>query len=115
MIGLFAIGTSCFALVWVMGRSRVPAPPARIKPFIRGENSTAPPADVRPTGAFRRFSVVGSGPMTDRYEHADGCDLCEAARITPWYYEDDVCWIAECEIWATRMVVWRGPRTAPPA
>ena len=35
------------------------------------------------------------------------CDLCEAARITPWFYEDDVCWIAECEICAVPMVVWR--------
>src|SRR5262245_64928134 len=33
MIGLLAIGTSCFALVWVMGRSRVPVPPARMRPF----------------------------------------------------------------------------------
>ncbi|CAB4877310.1 unannotated protein [freshwater metagenome] len=35
------------------------------------------------------------------------CDLCEAARITPWFYEDDVCWIAECEICCVPMVVWR--------
>ena len=35
------------------------------------------------------------------------CDLCEAARITPWFYEDDLCWIAACEICATPMVVWR--------
>jgi len=31
---------------------------------------------------------------------ASDCDLCEAARITPWYHEDDICWIAECEICA---------------
>jgi hypothetical protein len=31
-IGLLAIGTSCFALVCVIGRRRVPAPPARIRP-----------------------------------------------------------------------------------
>ena len=53
--------------------------------------------------------------MTDRYEQADGCDLCEAARITPWYHEDDICWIAECEICATPMVVWRGHGVDPPA
>ena len=23
----------------------------------------------------------------------DDCDLCEAARITEWFHEDDVCWI----------------------
>jgi hypothetical protein len=33
--------------------------------------------------------------------------LCAAERITPWYHEDDVCWIADCEICATPMVVWR--------
>ena len=31
---------------------------------------------------------------------AAGCDLCEAARITPWFHEDELCWIAECEICA---------------
>ena len=32
-MGLLATGTSCLALVWVIGRSRVPAPPARISAF----------------------------------------------------------------------------------
>src|SRR5437870_13450870 len=32
-MGLFATGTSCLALVWVIGRSRVPAPPARMSAF----------------------------------------------------------------------------------
>src|SRR5687768_3243031 len=32
-MGLLATGTSCLALVWVMGRRRVPAPPARISAF----------------------------------------------------------------------------------
>jgi hypothetical protein len=45
----------------------------------------------------------------------ESCDLCEAARITPWFHEDDVCWIAECEICAVPMVVWRGHGTDPPA
>ena len=35
------------------------------------------------------------------------CELCEAARLTAWYYEDDECWIAECELCAVPMVVWR--------
>ena len=43
------------------------------------------------------------------------CDLCRAARITPWFHEDDVCWIAECEICAVPMVVWRWHGTEPPA
>ncbi len=44
----------------------------------------------------------------------DDCDLCEAARITPWYHEDEICWIAECEICAVPMVVWRSHGAAPP-
>ena len=52
--------------------------------------------------------------MSHGYEQVDGCDLCEAARITPWYHEDDICWIAECEICATPMVVWRGHGVDPP-
>src|SRR2546423_14788617 len=46
---------------------------------------------------------------------ATDCDLCEAARITPWFHEDEICWIAECEICATPMVVWRSHGTEPPA
>jgi hypothetical protein len=46
---------------------------------------------------------------------ARACDLCTAARITPWYYEDETCWIAECEICEVPMVVWRSHGTQPPA
>jgi hypothetical protein len=35
------------------------------------------------------------------------CDLCEAAHISPWHHEDDVCWIADCEICDVPMVVWK--------
>ena len=52
--------------------------------------------------------------MTDSYEQVDGCDLCEAARITPWYHEDELCWIAECEICAVPMVVWKVHDANPP-
>lgn len=45
----------------------------------------------------------------------DRCDLCRAERLTPWFHEDEVCWIAECEICAVPMVVWRWHGTAPPA
>ena len=44
----------------------------------------------------------------------DGCELCEAARFTPWFHEDDVCWIAECEVCAIPMVVWNRHGTEPP-
>jgi hypothetical protein len=43
-----------------------------------------------------------------------GCELCEAARLTTWYHEDDVCWVADCEICAVPMVVWRAHGTDPP-
>ena len=43
----------------------------------------------------------------------DACDLCEAAKITHWFHEDHVCWIAECEICDTPMVVWRWHGTEP--
>jgi hypothetical protein len=48
-------------------------------------------------------------------ERATTCDLCEAARLTPWFHEDDLCWIAECEICAVPMVVWRVHDPDPPA
>ena len=35
------------------------------------------------------------------------CELCEAARFTHWYFEDETCWIADCEVCLVPMVVWR--------
>ena len=43
------------------------------------------------------------------------CDLCEAARMTRWHHEDDICWIADCEVCDVPMVVWRHHGTEPPA
>jgi len=42
------------------------------------------------------------------------CDLCIAARITPWYHSDEQCWVAECEFCAVPMVVWRRHDPSPP-
>ncbi len=42
------------------------------------------------------------------------CELCEAARITPWHHEDDVCWVADCEVCGVPMVVWRRHGPTPP-
>ena len=42
------------------------------------------------------------------------CDLCEAAIITTRYFEDDDCWIADCEICLVPMVVWRVHDPRPP-
>ncbi len=49
------------------------------------------------------------------FTRVSGCDLCRAARITPWYHEDDICWIAECDVCDVPMVVWRHHGTEPPA
>lgn len=42
------------------------------------------------------------------------CELCEAARMTMWFHEDDICWIAECEVCSVPMVVWRWHGVEPP-
>src|SRR3954464_14757813 len=42
------------------------------------------------------------------------CELCEAARLTEWFYEDDVCWVAECEQCYVPMVVWKQHDPSPP-
>ena len=35
------------------------------------------------------------------------CLLCSAERITPWLFEDEDCWVAECMVCRTPAVVWR--------
>ena len=44
----------------------------------------------------------------------DNCELCEAARMSEWFFEDDECWIAECESCGVPMVVWRVHNPDPP-
>ena len=56
-------------------------------------------------------AVKPSGPS---FVKVEGCDLCRAARITPWYHEDDICWVAECDVCDVPMVVWRFHGTKPP-
>lgn len=34
--------------------------------------------------------------------------------MTRWYHEDDVCWVADCEVCDVPMVVWREHGTEPP-
>jgi len=41
------------------------------------------------------------------------CELCEAARLTHWYHEDEICWVADCEVCDTPMVVWKLHGTDP--
>ncbi len=42
------------------------------------------------------------------------CELCEAARLTAWHFEDDTCWVADCEVCAVPMVVWKSHGDQPP-
>jgi hypothetical protein len=38
---------------------------------------------------------------------AEPCLLCDAERVTEWHFEDDECWVADCLVCATPMIVWR--------
>jgi len=38
---------------------------------------------------------------------AEHCLLCAAERVTEWHLEDDDCWVADCLVCMTPMVVWR--------
>ena len=58
---------------------------------------------------------VGLGSVGWAGERKPDCELCRAAKITPWYHQDEVCWIAECDICEVPMVVWRFHGTEPPA
>ncbi len=49
------------------------------------------------------MSIFGSG----------GCELCQASKMSEWFYEDDECWIAECESCSVPMVVWRDHEASP--
>jgi len=35
------------------------------------------------------------------------CDLCDAAVVSKRYFENELCWIADCTICVVPMVVWR--------
>ena len=54
-----------------------------------------------------------TGAVSDRVAE-ESCELCEAARVTEWYHEDDVCWVAECEACFVPMVVWKRHDPNPP-
>jgi len=40
-------------------------------------------------------------------QRADDCLLCSAEHITAWHFEDAECWVADCMVCATPMIVWR--------
>jgi hypothetical protein len=35
------------------------------------------------------------------------CLLCRAERVTPWHFEDDECWVTDCMVCRTPMIVLR--------
>lgn len=37
----------------------------------------------------------------------DSCQLCDAEPLTDRLHEDDLCWVADCLVCMTPMVVWR--------
>ena len=89
----------------VPGVAEVPSPPAHRRDLTAG--ILAAGGRDRPPGPVRSVAVPPG-------ERDDTCVLCAAERITPWYHEDDVCWVADCDICATPMVVWRWHGTDVP-
>jgi hypothetical protein len=45
----------------------------------------------------------------------EDCQLCQAERVTMWQFEDRECWIADCMVCSTPMVVWRTHGLPDPA
>src|SRR5262245_36298487 len=65
------MGTSCLALVWVMGRRRVPAPPARMRPltgwsFLQdGTGGAQATRSCRGSSGHRQAEVAGDDQALD--------------------------------------------------
>ncbi len=62
-----------------------------------------------------RTRQATTSPKSALQSMNEPCELCEAARLTEWFYEDETCWIAECEQCYVPMVVWKQHDPAPPA
>src|SRR5439155_413887 len=110
---------------WMPGRPSSPrgSPAAATSPTIaRATSSTAAtPAWTPRRGRSAAISACpcarSERPATPRGRvvgMAEDCMLCRAERITPWFHEDEICWVAECEICETPMVVWREHGVEPP-
>lgn len=71
---------------------------------------------VDDVGAGVTGPAGSAGPEPDPATgKVDGCELCEAARFTHWYAEDEHGWIADCEVCSVPMVVWHRHGSEPPA
>jgi hypothetical protein len=59
--------------------------------------------------------VCASGSTAERIARTvNECELCAAERVTEWFYEDELCWVAECEACYVPMVVWKRHDPTPP-
>ena len=86
-------------------------------PLRPGTHQASVPSPAGRDGDHRELlqsSAVTTPEPTDPGP-VEGCLLCEAERITAWFHEDEVCWIADCEICFVPMVVWRRHGKTPPA
>lgn len=45
--------------------------------------------------------------MTGSNSSDESCLLCQAEQMTEWHHQDADCWIADCIVCRTPMVVWR--------
>lgn len=72
-------------------------------------------SDMRHQPQKPRCGAAQAVPKLTSADHSAECELCEAARFTHWYYEDDVCWVADCEVCAVPMVVWKPHGVSPSA
>jgi hypothetical protein len=45
--------------------------------------------------------------LATRSTSPEDCLLCTAEHVTEWIHEDDECWVADCMVCRTPMVVWR--------
>ena len=91
--------------------ARVPCRTRNREYLVIAGRRRGPPADAHGRSAAarerrqrRRRLRAGRRmrPVRGRADHA------------PWFHEDDLCWIAECEICEVPMVVWRFHGTRPP-
>ena len=57
------------------------------------------------TPQSRRWPELG---QNEPYEHS--CELCRAEQITPWLYEDALCWVALCDTCYVPMMVFKPHR-----
>lgn len=47
---------------------------------------------------MRKYTIM-------KLEKLHMCPLCKADKLTKWYYEDDVCWVADCKTCGIPMIV----------